>query len=568
MKTTLRVCAFALVAALWAFMEMAGASVLTRCMVLWTLLGAVWAGVEIAARTFPPDAAAEWIARTLPANVPRFLVARRVFAFALGAIFLVAFWSWGSQVRGLVGEHGLIPVSEQLTGARAAGISFWQMPSLSWIGGGETLLLAQCWLGALLALAICAGIFPGACALACWALYLSLMTVGESFANFQWDALLLETSLLAALWLPWRARPDWAAESLAQKIGRWLLWWLFVRLMIESGVVKLTWGDETWLGRTALDFHFQTQPLPLWTSWYAHQSPRWMLRAASWITYFIEIATPVLLLAPARWRFLRHGAVWLQVLLQCAISATGNYTYFNLLTLALCVPFLDDAFIGFRKMRVPPTDASRTRRWPLIPAAALALASLFFSFDGFASAFAGLAGQESEMLRIRGEISRTGRAPAASWYQPLRSFNGYGLFRTMTLSRPEIVLEGSADGVIWREYEFPYKAGDVYRRPALVAPFQPRLDWQMWFAALSPQRYGYLLERLMHRVLENEPSVLALLEKNPFTPDAPRFVRLSFYDYHFTRSEDHTAAWWKRELRGATHPVSLENFQRRTDGDQ
>ena len=166
---------------------------------------------------------------------------------------------------------------------------------------------------------------------------------------------------------------------------------------------------------------------------------------------------------------------------------------------------------------------------------------------------------------MRAEFERTKKAPAAAWHQSLRSFNGYGLFRTMTLSRPEIILEGSADGVNWREYEFPYKAGDIDRRPALVAPFQPRLDWQMWFAALSPQHYGYLLERLMRRALEGEPAVLALLEKNPFPSGPPRFVRLSFYDYHFTRFEDRTAAWWKRELRGSTQPVSLENFRPQQD---
>ena len=493
MRAALQTSAFVLFAALWALLELATANVLTRCLVLWTLLTAVWLAIEIAARTSPPDAAAKWIARALPAEKPRFLAARRVFAFALGGIFLVAFWSWGSQVRGLVGGHGLIPVGEQLTSARAAGISFWQMPSLSWLAEGDFMLLAQCWLGALLAIAMCAGFFPGACALLCWALYLSLMTVGESFANFQWDALLLETSLLAALWLPWRARPDWAEETLAQKIGRWLLWWLFVRMILESGIVKLTWGDQTWLGYSALDWHFETQPLPLWTSWYAHHAPRWMLRAACWLTYFTEIATPALLLAPSRWRFLRHGAVTLHVLLQFGIMATGNYTYFNWLTIALCVPFLDDAFRGFRKLRPPVPEDKPHHWWPLIPAGTLALASLCLTFGGFSGAFAGLAGQEAEMRRMREEYQRTKKNPGQPWLAPLRSFNGYGLFRTMTLTRPEFVLEGSSDGVNWHEYEFPYKAGDIYRRPALVAPFQPRLDWQMWFAALSPQHYSYLL---------------------------------------------------------------------------
>ena len=562
MRATLRVSAFVLLAVAWALLEAATASVLTRCLVLWTLLGAVWIAVEIAARTSPPDAAAKWIARTLPAEKPRFLAARRVFAFALGAIFLVAFWSWGSQVRGLVGEHGLIPVGEQLASLRKAGGSFWQMPSLSWLAEGDTMLLAQCWLGALLSIAMCAGFFPGACALVCWALYLSLMSVGESFANFQWDALLLETSLLAALWLPWRMRLDWGVESFAQKIGRWLLWWLFVRMILESGIVKLTWGDEKWLGYSALDYHFETQPLPLWTSWYAHQLPRWLLRAECWLTYFVEIATPILLLAPARWRFLRHGTVLLHVLLQLGIMATGNYTYFNWLTIALCVPFLDDSFRGFGKLRLPAAEDTRRHWWPLIPAGALAIASVWLSFDGFTSAFAGLAGQESKFQRMREEYQRSKKAPEQPWYATLRSFNGYGLFRTMTLSRPEIIVEGSDDGVNWHEYEFPHKAGDIYRRPSLVAPFQPRLDWQMWFAALSPRPYGYLLQRLVRRVLEGEPVVLSLLGKNPFASHPPRLVRLSFYDYHFTRFADGGAAWWKRDFKGSTQPLSADDFRR------
>ena len=565
MRIALQAPAFVLLAALWALLEWATPDVLTRCLVLWTLLGAAWLGVEIAARTSPPDASAKWIARTLPAGKSEFLAARRVFAFALGAIFLVAFWSWGSQVRGLVGDHGLLPVGEQLAARRSAGNSFLDAPSLSWLASGDTMLLVQCWLGAALAIAMCAGIFPGPCALLCWALYLSLMSVGESFANFQWDALLLETSLLAALWLPWRARPDWGAETLAQKIGRWLLWWLFVRMILESGIVKLTWGDPTWLGYSALDWHFETQPLPLWTSWYAHHAPRWILRAACWLTYFVEIATPLLLLAPSRWRFLRNGAVLLHVLLQLGIMATGNYTFFNWLTIALCVPFLDDAFTGFRKLRVSPAGETPRHRWPLVPAGALALASVCLTFDGFSAAFAGLAGQESEMRQMREEFQRTKKFPGPPWHAALRSFNGYGLFRTMTLSRPEIILEGSADGVNWREYEFPHKAGDIYRRPSLVAPFQPRLDWQMWFAALAPQRFSQLLGQLMHRVLEGEPTVLALLEKNPFPSAPPRFVRLSFYDYHFTRPGTGGAAWWRREPKGATEPFSLENFRARTN---
>ena len=562
MKKALPIFALCITAALWTLMGLATADLFRRCMVLWGILGLAWFLTEVLARATPPDDLSKWIERTLPQERLRFSAGRRVFAAALGVIFLVAFWSWGSQVRGLVGERGLIPAGEQLAAARAAGSSWMQVPSLCWLASGDTSLLVQCWLGALLAIAMCAGFFPGACALLCWALYLSLMSVGESFGGFQWDSLLLETSLLAALWLPWKLRPDWGRETLAQHIGRWLLWWLLFRLMIESGVVKLTWGDETWLGYSALDYHFETQPLPLWTAWYAHQSPRWMLRAGSWITYFIEIATPVLLLAPPRWKSVRHAAAITQISLQAVIAATGNYTYFNLLTAALCIPFLDDSFPFSSRLRKPPVPFPKPYAWTLAPAAALALASAIWTFEGLSGAFGGVTVQQEKVKRIRDEYERIGNAPAPPWHQSLRSFNDYGLFRTMTRSRPEIVIEGTADGVNWREYQFPYKAGDLYRRPALVAPFQPRLDWQMWFAALHPNGHVRLLERLLQRLLEAEPCVLALLEKNPFPNSPPRQVRMTFYEYHFTRFEDHTAAWWRRDLRGSTRAVSLENLRK------
>jgi hypothetical protein len=562
MRIALPVIGLALTGAAWALLEGVTSSVATRCGVLWAVFGALCLGLWIVTRFAPATASARWIESRLPAHPMRFSASRRVFAAALGAIFLIAFWSWGTQVRGLVGERGLIPVSEQLAGV---GDSWWRVPSLCWLAAGDAALLVQCWLGALLSLVLAAGFCPGACALLCWALYLSLMSVGAEFANFQWDALLLEASLLAALWLPWRARPDWGDETRAQCVGRWLLWWLFFRLMIESGVVKLTWGDDAWLDYSALDYHFETQPLPLWTSWYAHQAPRWLLRACCWVTYFIEIATPMLLFAPGRMRGLRHGAAIAQVLLQAAILKTGNYTYFNWLTIALCIPFMDDSFPLLRRLHRTAPESPQPHWWSLAPAAALAFASVIFTLEGFTGAFGGVRAQEAELKAIRDEYARTGKLPEPPWHQGLRSFNAYGLFRTMTRARPEIVVEGSADGISWREYGFPYKAGDIYGRPALVAPHQPRLDWQMWFAALSPPQHGRLLERLLQRILEGEPCVLALLEKNPFPDAAPRYVRLAFYDYHFTRFEDHTAAWWRREPRGTTQALSLETFRKPDD---
>ncbi len=531
---------FASTLALWA----AAGSLppLPRCAVLWSVVAVVCAAGEILARR---DATRGWAGRWLPDAGAGFTRARRVFAVALGVVFLAAFWSWGSQVRGLVGENGIVPAAAQIGGA-----TFAQAPTLAWWLPGASGLLTQCWTGALLSIALIAGLCPGACCVACWALYLSLMTVGGPFSNFQWDALLLETAPLAAVWLPWSPRPRWAVETRAQQIGRWLVMWLAFRLLLESGVVKLTWDDEAWLNHTALDHHFQTQPLPLWTAWHVQQFTPGLRSAACWIMYWIEIALPALLLVPPRWRTTRHLAALSQIALQAGIAATGNYTYFNLLTAAVCLPFFDDAFLRWKKTAPTAPAGPRPLTWALAPAGVIALASVALTFDGLVDAFGGAARQQRKFEEMRAEYQRTGKAPESGWWRPLRSFNGYGLFRTMTTTRPELIFEGSADGLAWREYPFPYKPGGIYRRPALAAPHQPRLDWQLWFAALSAER-GQLdgwLGPLMLGLLENKPAITALLESNPFSDAPPRYLRLSLYQYRFTRAGESLAAWWHRDF--------------------
>ena len=528
-----------------------------RCMVIWCTIAAACVAAEIVARCEPGRA---WMERWLPARDSSFTHSRRAFAGALGIVFLAAFWSWGSQVRGLNGAEGIVPVSAQIAGAK-----FWQAPSLCWLWPGDSSLIVQCWAGAFFSSALAAGLCPGACALACWALYLSLMAVGGPFSNFQWDALLLETAPLAALWLPWAPRPRWSAESRAQQIGRWLLMWLAFRLTLESGVVKLTWDDAAWLEHRALDFHFQTQPLPLWTSWYVHHWPPAIRGAACWVMYWIEIALPALLLLPSRWRTARHLAALTLVALQIAIAATGNYTFFNCLTIALCLPFFDDAFL---RSKTPPQP--RAASWTLAPAGLLAIASVWLSFDGLLDAFGGAARQRRQWEEMRAELERTQKGPEYAWWRGLRSFNGYGLFRTMTTTRPELIFEGSNDGRSWREYTFPDKPVKIYRRPALVAPHQPRLDWQLWFAALSAER-GQLdgwLAPLLLGLLENTRPIVALLDSNPFPDKPPRLVRVSLYQYRFTRPDESPAPWWHRELVRVlvtTDAATLRRYLKRAD---
>ncbi len=479
----------------------------------------------------------------------RGIVARRVFSRTLGAIFFCAFASLGLQVRGLLGARGISPAAEFLRAVREQlGGSAWLMvPTFCWVDVSDGFLVGLCIAGCVISAVLIAGFAPGGCTLALWALYLSLCAVGSPFLNFQWDALLLETALLAVFYLPWKWRPDWSRESAVSRVARWLLWWLLFRLMFASGMVKLSSGDETWRSLSALRFHFETQPLPLWTAWYVHQLPHGLLRAMEAIMFAIEFIAPFLIVAPRRWR---HAGAAALIVLQLAIMATGNYAFFNLLTIALCLPLLDDGVWPRRwRERFSPSDEPRTESvWPLRVFGPVAGLIVIVTFMPLVDAFRTGWRWPEPFASLRNSLA------------PLMSFNGYGLFAVMTTTRPEIFVEGSDDGVNWRAYRFRWKPGNVRIPPGLAAPHQPRLDWQMWFAALSDYQHNPWFIRFLGRLLEGSPEVLALLEWNPFPSHPPRYVRAVVAEYHFTRwGED---GWWTRGPEKLYCPVvSLKNSE-------
>lgn len=469
----------------------------------------------------------------------RFAVGMKAFTHALGVVFALVFLSFAVQALGLVGARGIMPAADFLAMVRKAeGVSAWQVPTVFWLGVSDAALLTVCWFGIAASLVLASGFAPAPAALTCWALYLSLCSVGSPFLNFQWDALLLEAALLATVALPWRWRPDWSRESPLRCVGRWLLWWLIFRLNFESGVVKFTWGDKTWLEMRALDFHFMTECIPNPVAWYANQLPVWLSRVSCVAMFAIELVVPFLIIFRGR---IRHTAALAMIALQLGIIATGNFAYFNWLTIVLCLPLFADDFFPARWRKESTAPAAASPEWKWVVAASVGLFGVVATLPGVLGAF---------RLDVGEGIART--------LGPLRSFNGYGLFRVMTTERPEIIVEGSRDGVNWEAYEFRYKPGDPYRRPPFVAPHQPRLDWQMWFAALGDVRSNPWFVNFLVRLLQGSPDVLALIEKNPFPGESPRYVRAVLYDYRFTRWSDRTAAWWKREQKGLyCPPISL-----------
>jgi lipase maturation factor 1 len=331
------------------------------------------------------------------------------------------------------------------------------------------------------------------------------------------------------------------------RIVLWLLRLLLFKLMFSSGCVKLASGDPTWRHLTALTFHYFTQPLPTWIGWYANQLPLGFQKFSCVVMFAIELGAPFLILAPRQVRFFGGGAI---ALLQILILLTSNYTFFNILTLALCVLLLDDFFLQkFLPSRFYRRSNNKVQpHWNLPFTVPLAVVFVAISFLEIASVF----GAQNMFLK---PIAIVGQ-----WVEPFRTINSYGLFAVMTTERHEIIVQGSDDSVHWSDYEFKYKPGDLAKHPGFVAPFQPRLDWQMWFAALGSVDQNPWFQNFCLRLLQGSPEVTALLLKNPFPDKPPRYVRAELYNYQFTNFAERraTGAWWKRESIGEyLPPVSL-----------
>jgi predicted DCC family thiol-disulfide oxidoreductase YuxK len=488
-----------------------------------------------------------------PAGPATVHITRNVFLRGLGAIYFIAFVSLWSQIDGLIGSNGILPIAPYLDYVRPrSGLErFWQLPTLCWWAAGDGALNLQCAAGALLAVLGMLGLLPGFGFLALWVLYLSLTVAGQIFLGYQWDNLLLEVGLLAALWAPWTWRARLARDPEPSRLVHLLLKLLLFKLMFSSGVVKLASGDETWKNLTALTYHYETQPLTTWTAWYLHQLPLAIHKVSCAGMFAIELACPFFIFAPRRLRLFLAAVP--MVLLQVMIMATGNYTFFNLLSILLCVPLLDDRCwparwrgrLGYARAHAPSPALRAMRRlltWP-VAAGILAITTV---------QLAGLARRPIVWPRPVVAIYR-----AAA---PLRSVNSYGLFAVMTKSRPEIIVEGSYDGKQWVAYEFKWKPGDPRRRPEFVAPHQPRLDWQMWFAALGQFEHNAWFRAFAARLLQGSPEVLGLLRHNPFWQRPPTYLRAVVYDYHFTdraTRRDEGTWWWYDNGRRYAPELSL-----------
>lgn len=479
------------------------------------------------------------------ARPPTYVRARHWFLRGLGIVYLIAFVSFWVQIDGLIGRDGILPISDylQLATERIGTQAVFLLPTLCWFNSSNAFLHFLCGFGTAASIVLIVGLLPSVCLLILFVCYLSLTIAGQTFFNFQWDILLLETGFLAIFVAPmglWLTGPT---ATKVPRLGRFLLTLLLFKLMFMSGVVKLTSGDDSWINLAALDYHYWSQPLPTVFAWFADKNPEWFKKCSVAFCLLVEVVVPFFIWAPRRLRLL---AAALLIALQIGIAITGNYCFFNLLTIVLCLLLVDDS-VGRGRMMGPqiatqPAWLRTNLQW----IAAIAVAAITLPLNGWHvySAFK----PESEMPRCVAAI--------AERVEPFRIASGYGLFRVMTKDRREIVVEGSSDGIDWIAYEFKWKPGDPARIPGWCAPHQPRLDWQMWFAALSRPQHNPWFLHLIEALLQNKPDVIQLLATNPF-PNGPAYVRARFYRYRFTSSDERhrTGAWWKREELGEYLPT-------------
>ena len=526
------------------------------------------------------------------------LVSRWLFLRALGLIYFSAFYSLIFQIRGLMGPAGILPAGEFLRAvAESTGRGrFWYAPTAFWLSSSSNMLMAVCWIGIVASVLVVLNAWPRGALFVCFLCFLSFVSAAGEFSGYQSDGMLLEAGFIALFFSPHGLRPGLGVGQPPIRASVFLLLWEWFRIYFESGVAKIASGDPEWRHFTAMDEYYQNGPLPTWIGWYVQHFPHWFHAATAFGTLALELVLVWMLFLPRQWRIVLFFIVtpW-----QIGIILTANYTFLNYLVLMLGFLLLDDRFL----VRYVPT------RWreslPLGPAAPSTGETAVSEFDsasilktGETSASGEQAvGAEGTARPLSGtlyhhlsslQLVLTGVMFAWIFYasttqlvwmlwpgaplptapvvalEPFRIADRYGLFATMTRGRYEIEFQGTQDGQHWVTYPFRYKPQDPSKAPGIYAPYQPRFDWNLWFASLGEWRSNPIVPRTEERLLTGSADVLALFAANPFREQPPRQVRAVVWEYWFsTPEEKHSqGVWWTRQLLGLYAPT----LQREADG--
>src|SRR6266446_4412086 len=499
-------------------------------------------------KEWAPTSGLRWLFDTERAAADR-LIPRWIFLRALGLIYYSAFFSLVFQIRGLIGPHGILPANEYLQALfeRFGYASYWYAPTLLWFSSGSRALMVICWAGMIASVLLVLNFWPRGMLAICFVCFLSFVSAAQDFSAYQSDGMLLEAGFIAMFLAPGGFRPGWGEDSRPSRVSVFLLVWECFRIYFESGVAKILGGDPQWRNFTALDEYYQNGPLPTWIGWYVQHFPHWFHAATSFFTLALELVLVWAMFLPRRWRIVCFFTV---TVWQIAIILTANYTFLNYLVLVLGFLLLDDRLLArFLPRRwkerflattkataesgasaasfslnsadqlgaAPSTEASvakedRDRTWTEQFRTQFAFPRTAITAVVFGWLFYASTAQMIWMIRPGFPLPAT---PVAA-LEPFRIAGRYGLFAVMTRGRYEIEFQGSADGQNWVTYPFRFKPQDPSKAPGIYAPYQPRFDWNLWFASLGEWRSNPIVPRTEERLLTDSTDVLSLFAGNPF----------------------------------------------------
>jgi len=494
---------------------------------------------------------------------PGHLWPRWIFLRALGLIYFSAFYSLLFQIKGLIGPNGILPAADYLQAVNAALQlrGYWSAPTLLWFSASDAALMTLCWVGLLASLLVTLNLWPRASLLICFLCFVSFVSVARDFSGYQSDGMLLEAGFIALFFAPPGLRPGLGAENPPSRASLFLLQWEWFRIYFESGVAKIGSGDLAWRWPfTAMDDYYQNGPLPTWIGWYVQHLPHWFHASATVYTLVTELLIVWMLFLPRRFRI---ACFFVVTPFEISIIATANYTFLNYLVLLLGVLLLDDRFLEWVlplrfleliRGKSPMAEADATGAMTRTPVPRSAREEWRERLTPLRRAFAGLClglvfySTTALLLWMLMPGLPLFEGPVQA-LEPFRIANSYGLFAVMTHERYEIEFQGSLDGKTWVAYPFRYKPQAINEAPGIYAPYQPRFEWNLWFASLGPWQQSRFVIWTEERLLKNEPAVLALFASNPFASAPPREVRTIKYQYWFTgmRTKRETGNWWRRE---------------------
>jgi hypothetical protein len=541
-----------------------------------------------------------WFAGPRPPGPPGYLLCRWLFLRALGIIYLSAFYSLLFQIRGLLGPDGILPATEYLKqiAQTFANLRYWYVPSVLWFSGSDRALMALCWAGLIASLLLLLNVWPRAMLVICFVLFLSFVTAAQDFSSYQSDGMLLSAGLISIFFAPAGFRPGLGVRQAPSRASLFLLQILWFTIYFESGIAKYLGGDPSWRNFSAMDQYYQNGPLPTWVGWYAQQLPHWFHAGTAIFTLLVELVIVWMLFFPRRYRVICFSIV---TPLQIGIILSANYAFLNYLVLSLGILLLDDAFlVKFAPKHWPraaheslmASVGSPAQESPResVPAAAtvaqtgqsssppsVAPSSTRRSWRVQVRSFASAVGLwisslvlawllYANLFLITLQVWRTTPFPAkpVTALEPFRVANQYGLFGRMTWKRFEIEFQGSNDGTHWIAYPFRYKPQELGEAPGIYAPYQPRFDWNLWFASLDYWRENPWVVRVEELLLTNDKDVLAMFKSNPFPQAPPNQVRAVLWQYWFTDRATKRAygMWWRREYQGLYAPA----LERSPDG--